>query len=132
MIKALLSGWGPAILVMMIIFLASATPASDLPRFGVWDLVIKKGGHMTGYALLAAAYLHALDRNRTSTRAHILIAAFLVLLYAASDEFHQKFVPGRTSSVSDVLIDMVGALIGFGMVILKRKKPGVRGQVLEP
>jgi VanZ family protein len=33
-------------------------------------------------------------------------------LYAASDEFHQLFVPGRSGEVKDVLIDSAGAVTG--------------------
>jgi VanZ family protein len=122
MIKAWIWRWGPAILIMTIIFIASATPGSNLVKFGAWDFIIKKGGHMTGYALLAAAFFHALDRHQKSIRSPLIIAACLSLLYAASDEFHQKFTPGRTSTVSDVLIDMEGAVIGLAGMSLSRKK----------
>ena len=40
---------------MVIIYLASGTPSTSLPDYGVWDTVIKKGGHMLGYALLFAS-----------------------------------------------------------------------------
>jgi len=40
--------------------------------------------------------------------------AFLVAVaYAVSDEFHQAFVPGRGSAVSDVVIDSAGAALGL-------------------
>ena len=32
--------------------------------------------------------------------------------YAATDEFHQLFVPGRSGQMTDVMIDSVGCLIG--------------------
>jgi VanZ family protein len=114
--------WGPAILLMVIIFIISATPGSDLPRFGRWDVIVKKGGHMIGYALLACAYLHALDRHRHSTRFCVLSAAFLALLYAASDEYHQRFTPGRTASIHDVFIDLTGAAIGLSLLTWDRKR----------
>ena len=45
--------------------------------------------------------------------------AFLATsLYAASDEFHQLFVPGRAGLVSDALIDSLGALLGVIVFIL--------------
>jgi VanZ family protein len=125
MITAWIRQWGPAVLLMSLIFIASATPGSDLPKFGHLDLIVKKGGHMTGYALLACAYLHALDRRRNATRIHVLSAAFLALLYAASDEFHQRFTPGRTPSVHDVLVDLSGAAIGLAVLIWSRKRSGI-------
>jgi VanZ family protein len=41
------------------------------------------------------------------------LALALVLLYSASDELHQVFVPTRTALVSDVLIDTGGGAIGL-------------------
>ena len=38
-------------------------------------------------------------------------------MFAASDEFHQSFVPSRTSSFQDVIIDICGALIGLTICI---------------
>ena len=36
----------------------------------------------------------------------------IATLYAASDEWHQSFVPSRSASIVDVLIDCVGAMCG--------------------
>lgn len=99
-------------MMMGFIFWASATPGSDLPKFGHWDLIVKKGGHMLGYALLAAAYLYALA-GRKMSRTQLFYSLVLAILYACSDEWHQKFTPGRTSSVRDVLIDTTGAIVGL-------------------
>ena len=120
--------WGPAILIMAIIFIASATPGSDTPNFGAWDVLIKKAGHMLGYALLAAAYFRALSWRPQAARTQLIAAACLALCYAASDEFHQKFVPGRTSSIYDILVDMTGAAIGIALLSWSRKKSGIRSQ----
>ena len=37
-----------------------------------------------------------------------VLAVFISVLYAASDELHQSFVPGRTASTGDVLVDALG------------------------
>ncbi|MBP1610430.1 MAG: VanZ family protein [Acidobacteria bacterium] len=104
--------WGPAIAVMAIIFAASATPGPDLPTLGAWDVFARKGGHLCGYALLAASLLHALTYGMEISRAHFIAAVCLAVLYAVSDEWHQTFTPGRSPSVYDVGIDTAGALIG--------------------
>ncbi len=44
-----ISRWGPAVLMMAVIFTASSFPSRDLPSFGLWDRLVKKGGHMLGY-----------------------------------------------------------------------------------
>jgi VanZ family protein len=120
--KSWMYRWGPPILLMVVIFLASATPGSDIPRFGFLDLFVKKGGHMCGYALLAIAIYHALNNRRRSTKRLFLLAVCFVALYAASDEFHQRFTPGRTASIRDVGIDVTGALIGITVMRLVQKR----------
>jgi VanZ family protein len=107
--------WGLAILMMLLIFIASSTPGDDLPKFGQFDFDVKKGGHMMGYAILAGGYLHALADKKAITRRLWIMAVLLSGLYAVTDEFHQLFTPGRSSSPVDVLIDTVGAAIGAGI-----------------
>ncbi len=40
-----------------------------------------------------------------------VIVLVLAFLYAASDEFHQTFVPGRHASLKDLLADVAGASV---------------------
>jgi VanZ family protein len=105
--------WGPAVLVMILIFIASAIPSSELPQLGGCDVEIKKGAHMLGYALLTTAYLYALDNGKHKRPVQFIIAICLMILYAVSDEYHQSFTPGRSPSAWDVLIDACGGLIGL-------------------
>lgn len=105
--------WWPTILMMTLIFMASGTSGSDLPRFGRWDVFVKKGGHLAGYALLAVAFLHGLASGRAFSRRQALLAVLLAALYAVTDEFHQGFTPGRSPSTEDVAIDTLGATIGL-------------------
>ena len=100
--------WLPALLTMAAIFLFSSLPASRIPFFGEWDLLIKKGGHVTGYALLGVSYFFALP-PRLSASYRALTALLMAVLFALSDEFHQSFVDGRTSTLRDVMIDALGA-----------------------
>jgi VanZ family protein len=109
--------WIPALILMAAIFLFSSTPASQLPYFGGIDLLIKKGGHATGYALLALAYYFALP-PRLSPLYRGLLAFIMALLFALSDEFHQSFVEGRTSSLRDVGIDSAGAAFALIFALL--------------
>lgn len=104
--------WLPALVVMLAIFFLSSQPADRLPYFGAYDFLIKKGGHATGYAMLGLAYFYALP-PRLSTGYRALLALLMVVLFALSDEFHQSFVQGRTSSLRDVGIDTAGALLAL-------------------
>jgi len=101
--------------MMAAIFIASSIPKEEMPAFGFWDLLVKKGGHLLGYGLLAVAYLHALTNGQQANLAQVVWAILLAGLYGATDEFHQLFVAGRGASLVDVLIDSVGAMIGSGV-----------------
>jgi VanZ family protein len=101
---------------MAAIFGFSSIPSTAMPRFGGWDTLFKKSGHALGYGLLALAYRHALaprSRDDGSSLRPYLLAWGLAVLYSASDEFHQSFVPGRTAAVRDVLIDSAGAAVAL-------------------
>ena len=104
--------WTPAVVMMGLIFLASSTPASQLPYFGAIDLLVKKGGHAIGYALLGLSYFYALP-SRLSIPYRAVMALLMAILFSLSDEFHQSFVEGRTSTVRDVLIDTGGAMLAL-------------------
>jgi VanZ family protein len=121
MIKKLLA-WLPAILIMATIFALSSIPSTVMPLFGTWDTLVKKGGHVLGYGLLAVSYWYGLGFKKR----HWLAAFLLALAYALSDEFHQSFVPGRHPSLVDALvIDAGGAAIGLGLAYWRRVKTGL-------
>jgi len=99
--------WLPALVMMSAIFVFSSIPSDEMIDFGWADFLVKKSGHMLGYALLAVSYAWGM-RDAPSSRAWIF-----AVLYAASDEFHQHFVAGRHASPMDILIDAAGAAIGL-------------------
>ena len=108
----LLLRWAPSLLIMGVIFFFSSLPASQIPTFGEWDILFKKAGHATGYALLGLAYYFALP-PRLSSGFRWILAFFMAILFALSDEFHQSFVQDRSSSIIDVGIDALGAAIAL-------------------
>jgi len=80
-----------------------------------WNLIhflIRKSGHFMGYGFLGAAWLRAWWM--TLPHSHFLEDTFLALmgtaLVASLDELHQSYLPNRTGSVSDVLLDCCGAI----------------------
>jgi VanZ family protein len=126
---AFLRAWGPALALMGVIFAFSSIPSQEMPSFGLLDFLVKKGGHATGYALLALANLHALKDKAGAGR---YVGALLVaVLYAVTDEIHQSFVPGRHPAVADVGIDSLGALAGLALAAwyAAAKKRGGQRQV---
>lgn len=114
--------WLPAILWMAVLFAASATPSRDIPAFGVVDYLVKKGGHMLGYAVLALLLRRALSWDPKRA----WLAWVLAVLYALTDEFHQSFVPGRHPALFDALVfDGGGAALAVLISVLwQRRRKG--------
>lgn len=102
-----------------------------------WD----KGAHLTVFALLAWALDLALGYERRDLpmyRRHLLVLA-VVAAFGATDEWHQRFVPGRACELGDWLADVVGAGVGLlaGSLpsVLSRQLRALswrRGQALRP
>jgi len=95
---------------MIAIFWFSAQPSTKLPDFNWADKIVKKAGHMIGYAALACGYWFELEMKKEKR----WVAWSLAILFAITDEYHQSFVPGRNATIWDVAIfDNIGALIGL-------------------
>ncbi len=129
--------WMPAIVWMAIIFLGSTDmlsaehtsrflvpflrwldPQISLAALAAIQLGIRKLGHLSEYAILAMLLWRALrggTRGQMKVSILFLLAAVACAIFAASDEFHQSFVPSRTSSPHDVMIDICGAFLGLAV-----------------
>jgi VanZ family protein len=92
--------------------------------------LVRKAAHFTEYAVLA---LLAARAFRTSHRQRLKqlwwLAAFaLVACVALSDEYHQSFLPSRTGTIYDSLLDMTGAATALACAALwlarKRRREG--------
>jgi len=140
-----LRDWLPPLLWMVVIFSASHDAASVhhssrlfeplmhwlFPRMAqarVEDFhhLFRKSGHVAEFAILGMLLWRGLRHARPDpqrrwrwSQAGLVLMA--VLLYAATDEFHQTFVPGRTGQVSDVFVDLSGGAVGLGMLWLGGK-----------
>ncbi|MGA2800934.1 MAG: VanZ family protein [Verrucomicrobiota bacterium] len=81
-------------------------------------LLLRKCAHPVEYAVLAMLLWRGVHKpSKNNPRAwnwrEVRLVMLVVMLYAATDEFHQRFVLTRTSLVSDVCIDTVGAAAGL-------------------
>ena len=94
------------------IFQAIFGPVSDA-HWGQIHFLIRKSGHFLGYGTLGLLWLRAwwmtLPRSRFLTSSALAILG--TALISAGDEFHQTFLPDRTGSPWDVLLDCCGAIL---------------------
>ena len=100
----MLTVWLPVFAWAAVIFAFSSIPHLS-SGLGVWDTVLRKGAHITEYAILGALLYRALEREA--------LALAVGIAYAATDELHQHFVRGRHASPIDVAIDAVGLALGM-------------------
>lgn len=107
---------------------------ADAIHFGV-----RKAAHMTEYFFLTFGVFLPLW-VRFSTRSNdvsrksafykiLLLTFFLSIAFAALDEFHQVFVPGRSGSPVDVLIDSAGIFAACGILFFFRPKTSLSKEV---
>lgn len=80
-----------------------------------WNVIhfyIRKSGHFTGYGLIGLAWLRAwwMTLPRSVFLQDALLALLGTALTASADEYHQTFLPNRTGTPWDVLLDCCGAL----------------------
>jgi VanZ family protein len=135
--RSFLKYWLPVLLWMGVIFSASSDAKSfgrssriiaPLVRFFFPRLqtatvdqvvfLVRKCAHLTEYAVMALLCWRALRKPARGTPRpwqwrEARMAFLLVALYAASDEFHQLFVPSRQALVIDVMIDTTGGIVGL-------------------
>lgn len=96
--------------------------ASDMEWLMVFLIVpLRKMAHFIEYSILGILSFACIKDLAASYRRCAAVSFVFCLLYAASDEFHQLFIPGRSGSFVDVLIDGAGSLSGilFILVCLK-------------
>jgi VanZ family protein len=73
--------------------------------------IIRKGAHLTEYFILSMLILRGIRAGEKGMHLRWALVTILIIAgYAALDEYHQSFVPGRTAAVGDVLIDTSGGI----------------------
>ncbi len=102
----------PPLLCMGLIFYLSSRTWVPIP-LPAWVIVRDKVAHAIMYGGLCYLWVRALHtgHDQPLRAAGFAFAVLIAALYGWSDEYHQSFVPGRSSSVGDAVADSVGALI---------------------
>jgi VanZ family protein len=102
----------PVILWGALIFVASSIPGTNFPNVPVFDAdkLVHMGIYFVFCMLAHRAFSHQ-HRFPLFFRYSLAFSVLLTLVYGISDEFHQYFVPSRSSDVYDVAADVVGGLL---------------------
>ena len=132
--------WIIVIAVMILIFVLSAQSREESSRLSrsfstniLWFMEsitieniitpIRKAAHFFIYFVLGISAFFAVGEHTEKLLKRVIASGLICLIYAASDEFHQIFVPGRGAMITDVLIDFAGSMFGIGICsVLKRMR----------
>jgi len=95
--------WLPALVVMSVIFILSSQPGEVVNSTVANTEPVQKIGHVIMFMILCISYFKATK--------NIPLSILLSLLYAIFDEYHQSFTADRSSSFSDIFVDVLGASV---------------------
>jgi len=102
----------PAILWGVLIFISSSIPSESFPDLSIlrFDKVIHFGIYFM-FSLFAYRALRFQSRFPRVARHALSLTVLAIMVYGASDEFHQSFVPGRQPDAFDLLADTLGGCV---------------------
>ncbi len=100
--------WSPVFIWCGIIFYLSGLPNLQT-QWGFWDFILRKAAHISEYLILCFLLYRAFKGSFSLSSSYLIFwPSLLSLLYAISDEIHQRFVPTRSGNLEDILIDTLG------------------------
>lgn len=85
------------------------------------NYIVRKNAHFFLYLVLCVFVSNALRKSGTEGIKLAIFSISICFFYAISDEYHQLFVQGRESRLKDVIIDTLGALVGYGIYLSFRR-----------
>jgi len=100
-------------LMKWLVDIIDVTPIPEILGEELLHTFIRKMAHFTVYFVLGVLVYRATHEGGEMEWKRVWMPLFICMAYAASDEFHQLYVPGRSGQVTDVLIDSSGALLGI-------------------
>jgi len=114
--------WTPVVLWMALMFYSSSIKGEDIPKIDVPG--IDKLFHFVEYFILGALLIRAFANS--SDKANFKLIFFLSILiasmYGVLDEFHQRFVSGRSPEIFDIVSDIIGSFSGALLSMHKEKR----------
>ena len=108
---------------LIIIYVSSIPKQSCLGSGTLHEQIISNLLHIPAFAVLTFLWLKSFKKEKINKRFLLFNSVILasLFLFAISDEIHQSFVPGRTSSLMDLGLNALGILCGFSAFLaLKR------------
>jgi VanZ family protein len=84
-----------------------------LTNIAMWDNLVRKAGHVIEYALMAITINISFSFYHIRKWKSLFLCFGTCFVFACSDEIHQLFIAGRTGQLTDIIIDLVGIVLGI-------------------
>lgn len=81
------------------------------------EKIIRKLAHFSIYTVVGMLLMGILETYNLKNTKKIIFSLIIGIIYAASDEFHQSFIPERTPKITDVMIDTMGVMFGILIIL---------------
>lgn len=85
------------------------------------ERIIRKMAHFSIYTVVGLLSMALVSTYNIKEKNRLIITLTTGIIYASSDEIHQSFVPGRSSMITDIVIDTMGVILGILLIILGKK-----------
>ena len=116
--------YAPVISLSILIFVASAQERAPIPDFGfTWQ---DKVFHFLAYLVYALTVYNAVRLSSITEWRRAMVILAVSALYGAADEWHQFYVPGRSSELLDWVADVLGASVVSITVLIRARAKGKR------
>lgn len=127
LLKKLFKYYAPVFLWCLAIYIVSNRTVPKSSDFFWQDFVIKKLAHIFEYGALSVLVYRAFTGSGIDKKKAGYFAVIFVIIYGMSDEYHQSFVPGRQSTIRDVIFDGFGG--GLAIYFIWNILPKSKGRV---
>ena len=102
---------------LIAVFRIDISASAPAPDFSLSE-IIRSLAHFSCFGILGVLTASAVRSHRVAEHRCLWIPFVICVGYAVTDEIHQWFVPGRSTQLSDVLVDSLGAALGILAVAL--------------
>lgn len=109
--------WFPPIIWMGVIYFMSSQKSISITSNPAAEFVTFKTLHMIEYAFLFFLFYRAFHSlHNIGEYSYIIYSFTIALLFSLTDELHQLFIPTRQGRIRDILFDIVGMLVMYGII----------------
>ena len=106
---------------MALVYYSSSIRGEDIPKIDIPN--IDKLFHFVEYFILGALLVRAFanSSDKANFKLILLLSILIASIYGALDEFHQRFIPGRSPEIFDIFSDIIGSFSGALLSMHKEK-----------